>query len=748
MQKLLLQLFIEGELVELHDDESVTLTQSLQDILDLQKVFTDFTRTFNVPATKTNNKIFKHFYNPDIDVINFRPKEKKEAVLQLNYKDFKKGFVKYESVQMTNNEPENYRITFFGQTITIKDLFKDDKLYDLEDFNFYQLYEGSSIIAKMQSGESLEIDGETITDSIIYPLITHTDRLIYNSGDDTAGTKNLYVGSNSHGLVFDQLKPAIRIYTLIRAIETKYNIKFSTDFFSTTNPTFYNLYLWMQREKGSIIGDDTQPADALIPSTSFHTWATVSSTYDRTNQKKALRLKGERKQGHGSTGFFKTGRSYVNLDNYKGDRFMVLTVETSAGVEYKTKITQAAVGNRSVFHESEQTSAGTDNIITLSDSKKLLKGSTYHLSITSLVSATFEVTMTILEGDTTGANKATATNTFTTNVQKNIYLKDQMPDIKVIDFLAGLYKTFNLTSFLENDIIKVQPLDEFYAASTTSYDVTDFIDKTKSEVSLPIPYDNLQFRYAGNETFLTAFHNQFNNIKWGHLEYALVQENMNKPYKVELPFEHMKFERLRNITGGAFVDVQWGWSVNQDQEPLLTKPLIFYAHKITSGTNIGVMSSAGGTVTSVSDYYIPSNIVDPTITGNTTSQTIHWGVEKNEYTAGSANSSLFETFYRNYITEVFDGSRRIFKFKAFIPEKILLNLQLNDRFIIFNTLYKINKIVTNFETGISDLELLNELDNFEVGTDIIIKDTVKTVDVAYITADTTKVRADAELVRI
>ena len=55
-----LQLFIEGEQVELHDNESVTLTQSLQDILDIQKVFTEFTRTFNVQI-KNNNKIFKHF---------------------------------------------------------------------------------------------------------------------------------------------------------------------------------------------------------------------------------------------------------------------------------------------------------------------------------------------------------------------------------------------------------------------------------------------------------------------------------------------------------------------------------------------------------------------------------------------------------------------------------------------------------------------------------------------------------------
>ena len=90
-----LQLFIEGEQVELHDNESVTLTQSLQDILDIQKVFTEFTRTFNVPASKNNNKIFKHFYNPDLLAINFSPKDKKKAELFLNYKPFKKGFVKY-----------------------------------------------------------------------------------------------------------------------------------------------------------------------------------------------------------------------------------------------------------------------------------------------------------------------------------------------------------------------------------------------------------------------------------------------------------------------------------------------------------------------------------------------------------------------------------------------------------------------------------------------------------------------------
>ena len=62
-----LQLHIEDVPVELHDNEGMTITQSLQDVLDIQKIYTDYSRTFNVPASKVNNKIFQHFHNPEID---------------------------------------------------------------------------------------------------------------------------------------------------------------------------------------------------------------------------------------------------------------------------------------------------------------------------------------------------------------------------------------------------------------------------------------------------------------------------------------------------------------------------------------------------------------------------------------------------------------------------------------------------------------------------------------------------------
>ena len=52
---------------EMFNDESITITSKIQDARDISKVFTDFTQTFTVPASKENNKVFEHWYNYNID---------------------------------------------------------------------------------------------------------------------------------------------------------------------------------------------------------------------------------------------------------------------------------------------------------------------------------------------------------------------------------------------------------------------------------------------------------------------------------------------------------------------------------------------------------------------------------------------------------------------------------------------------------------------------------------------------------
>jgi hypothetical protein len=71
---------------------------------------------------------------------------------------------------------------------------------------------------------------------------------------------------------------------------------------------------------------------------------------------------------------------------------------------------------------------------------------------------------------------------------------------------------------------------------------------------------------------------------------------------------------------------------------------------------------------------------------------------------------------------------------------VILNLKLQDKIVVFNNLYKINSLKTNFETGLSDLELINEVSDF----DIPVNDTdlARSVNTDFVTADITTITAD------
>ena len=54
-------LYIEDQRVDLFDDEVISLTQTIQNVKDISKIFTPFSKSFTLPASKTNNKIFSHY---------------------------------------------------------------------------------------------------------------------------------------------------------------------------------------------------------------------------------------------------------------------------------------------------------------------------------------------------------------------------------------------------------------------------------------------------------------------------------------------------------------------------------------------------------------------------------------------------------------------------------------------------------------------------------------------------------------
>ena len=248
------ELYISNTRVDLFKDESVTITDTIVNAKDVAKVFTAFSQQFSLPASSTNNKIFKHYYNWNINN-GFDARIRVTAILKLNGVDFKIGKVKLNSVAMKDNKAYAYKVVFFGETVALNDVLGEDKLGALTNLNPATplIYNSSNIEDYLQLNPA--------TNDIIVPLITHTKRLYYKTNEDEEGSGNLWYSPGTgnpkdHGVLYSELKYAIRVDTIVQAIESNYGITFSNDFFVNTNAPYYNLFMWLHRKSGDVGNGD------------------------------------------------------------------------------------------------------------------------------------------------------------------------------------------------------------------------------------------------------------------------------------------------------------------------------------------------------------------------------------------------------------------------------------------------------------------------------------------------------------
>tara|TARA_R110002060_G_scaffold11985_2_gene17294 strand:+ start:8870 stop:10945 length:2076 start_codon:yes stop_codon:yes gene_type:complete len=688
-----IQLYIANTLVDMFDDESVSLTNTIQEIKDIAKVFTSFSQSFVVPASKVNNQLFKHYYNFNIDN-GFDARLKVNATIELNYLPFQKGKIKLEGTELKNNEIYGYKITFFGNTVELKDLIGEDTLDALVgDSNwidgFTKPYSSSAIYTGLVSGYDITNGGVSYSNAIITPLITHTTRLFYDTASDTADDGNLAPNGTgestamNHGVYWKDLKYAIRVDLIIKAIEKTYGITFSTDFFNSSNAPYYNLYMWMHRKKGNV---DDPNAPATFPQL-------VNFGLDST-----------------MTNVLAAGQT-VTVSNQTGNNKITSTLTLTPNSAENTVYTVNVIKDGVIQDSFSQTAPSA-----ISESVDLTDGN-YQVQVVVREEFTIDSISLDLVDLQVPESHTINVSAFTIQAISQFVPSAQLPPQNVLEFLTGIFKLFNLTAFvLNNGTIKVQTLDSFYAnpSSSSPFDISNFIDISKSQVNLALPYREIIFQYKGLGTKLAMQHEQLTTggVGWGTTKYMGDAKYDGGVYKVEAPFEHMKYERLINIANGNNTTAQVGWCVDDNDESYLGEPVLFYPIYQQNQDQIRFLNDRpyvnSSSNINIDDYFIPSNSV--AISAATSTANINYNQENNEYDiTGNFTGTLFQTYYSNYITQMFNTKRRLNKFTAYLPTNILLNYELSDRFIINNISYKINSVNTNLKTGVSTLELLNEV---------------------------------------
>lgn len=727
------------KLVDLFQDENISVTSTIQDVKDIGKVFTDYSQTFTVPASDTNNKIFRHFYNFNITGGAFDSRKKKQAKIEINYLPFRKGKIFLNSVKMKNNKAHAYVLTFYGETVSLKDLLGDYELKDLSETSFFRTvehnYDNSTVKGAFETGITYDTD----TSALIYPLISAEKRLFYHSdaasdADFFNSDGNLYVdgdsNNNGRGLEYTDLKPAVKCKYIIDAIEERFGITF-TDHFFVDNVAFSNLYMWLSRKKGEIIDyyTDSETGISQKTSTKLTNFTTTSSSETMSDDDLLLITKSAT-----TAPTVHTINCSITPDDSNNDSpytIKIIDTFTNEVLASKTTVDGSESAQALIFQDSDtQTRDYSIKFVV----------ETYDSSAT--FTASVYAKLNLFNPPTTELNiqnhQANDGNSITPEF--TIAFDLHLPEMKIIDFLSGIFKTFNLTAYYVDDEgdsdfgkIYVDTLDNFYADAVNNklggmIDIDKYFDITEHQVDSSLPFNRINFKYKETDTVLMSQHlSEFGEV-FGDSEYIPDGVDFGNSYEIEVPFSHLKYERMYDLNDDSITDIQWGYAAGGDFEASesLTPPkgdydsrkvdsLLFYGIRETSISQPISWRNTSNDVSSISNYWRPSNSNEEGTTTTAPSFSINFDVESDEwqrinYGVDDTNS-LFNKFYKNYIEGVFNYQKRIFKINAYLPANIIANYRLNDQIKIQDMVFRINSITTNLNTGKSELELLNIFTN-------------------------------------
>ena len=658
-----LNLYIDGVKVDLFKDETITVTDTIQDVKELDKVKTIFTREFKLPGSKTNNKLFAYYH--DIKVQNsFDARYRKSASIHLNGVLYRKGSVRLLDVSLKDDRVYSYSVSFVGNTVTLPDAIEDDTLDSLDLSAFDHDFNITNVRTGLQSSLS--------SGDIIYPLIYHTNRYVYTTSFQKVGTTD--------ALDYKDLKPAISLTAILDAIEAKYDAITwaSGGFWEDTD--FAKLYMWCHRDEGEMVGgNETQQIS--VP---YSEWSYTSGGGDITPITSSVVYTSPydivTTSYSGSFNITPSGSELYDVtisDEVTGAVYGRWTFQ-SGTTSFVASFTGGGASGRT--HEPKVTVSSSDS----------LSNFTIDLDLTKTVADSDAGTST-----DTDSLYDTTTTTFT--LLNEIYISSQIPEMGIMDFLAGLFKMFNLTAYVNSDNeIVVETIDTFYARAN-EWDLTKYVISDSHKISRTVPFSKIEYKFSDPTTTTAIEWNRRFGVTFGSLDYVDVNGKYDgDTYEVELPFEKLLYE-AQFTTATTQSDLTSGLFLDKKLEPTIGEPLIFYAVNTSCSTT--PISWLAGAASNSTTYNRPANISS---TGS-----INFGAEIDEHTLALSTDSLFADYHTTYIENVFDRYSRRYDFKAVLPLSFIMNYEMYDTIIIDKVKFRINKIDINLMTRQANLELIN-----------------------------------------
>jgi hypothetical protein len=660
---------LEYSRLELFNDEKITVSSTIQNISDISKIFTDFSQGFTIPCSPINNAIFQHFYQNDVDAtIDFQ--KRYNAYIEIDTVLFRRGKIQLEKTNLKNGKPDSYSVTFYGAGVSLKDFFNEDKLSQLDYSSLDHDYTNQEVY------DRVTIDSSVTDYDVRYPLISSNRVWQYGASvplptanvpswydNSPDNTKN--IGTNAGRIVYTELFPAVRVASIFDLIESKYGITFNGLFL--TSDMFKKAFLFFKNKDAFNVTGTGSPVVLDITSNVM-----PFNSADNTIKE---------------TGF----PDIINLS------FNVTSMSVSP-TQYYIDVYRNNVYTNTF---SGTTTGGANQFIVSNFMQTQTLSFKVHSASVLTMDFNFTYVRQVFDDFNQQFIETTINSTGTVTTSGFTNLQSVAPDIKIIDFISGICKEFNMTVYSNTkNVFTFEPLPYWYSKGKIR-DITQFTDITSIEIQRMKLYKSIEFKYADSECMLNKFflESPSNADAHGYGNTKIGFDFDGGEYKVESPFENL----LHNNFGN---NLQVGYCLNKELAPYIPKPCLLYMNELTTLTGGDTIHWDGQTATAV---YVPfgqdSNILT---TSGLVPLTLNFGEEISSFYLENNPNTLYALYYASYLSNLYNPKNRLTKVKTILPVSLLTKLQLNDRLIIRDKRYMINEMQSDLTTGDVNFTLIND----------------------------------------
>ena len=697
----------DGQVIcDLYQEEDIPLTLSVDDFKNVAEKVQSYSKAFNLPATKRNNRIFNNMFDVtrSDDGIIFNPYVKTKCVLKQD------GFILFEGylrlIDIKDKEGEiSYNVNLYSEVVALADTLKESTFADLDFSELDHEYTYSEIRNSWQGilglthplplGTFAGTAGASTTDVLKYPFINWTGQIGTSGGNPVLTSLE------------QAFRPCIQLKYLINRIFESSGFTYTSAFLDTV--AFEKLFMdfnW---------GGDNSPVQVVEDGGNTF-WCTLSSV--------------------GISPVATTSFAPLTLDN-TGLVYFPFPTNYNQATYIITATSDNEIWDITYTWEIENIDSSSHVIdcrwLHNTTPVNAVNNHTLNANQTYIYTGTFSVTLQT--GDTLVAQfKADANSVvrqrldcsaggicFATNVifTLGVYyyvsqtiLQTLRGELGQWDFLKGIMTMFNLVSMVDvtnpNNIL-IEPYGDIFIDNPNSvqHDWTDKVDAAQMQLTpLTELNKNTIFKFVEDEDDYVF--SQYKKATSGHLYgskeidasgFTILQGTEEI---IAEPFAATVSRPLFPSTTDFIVPTIYSRDDSGANEAFDNSPRIFYNNYVPfspapslASCTYSVPAQNGGAAAALEDEYLQFSHLSSIAPAGISSSGSDYVFESNQlYSPIGAPpiDNLYYTYWSPYFRELYHPDTRIMKLKVNLNPSDVARFNFFDTVFIKNRAFRVNKI--------------------------------------------------------